>query len=202
MADPNGDTAMRVIRTAARCDHVIAVASTSRRPSLTARPRATSVVAGAVGVGAGGIHLQPASTPATERLGPILALAGADAPDKVKVADTGWRAKPLSMMLADASPGQSARRSPVTFGICWMRRTLRDRLDISAALLGDACRLIINHWPVILAIGVCGGRPLAPRSRRAAEIRKARSLQTPWHTPCPPLDDANGARSLARTSMR
>jgi hypothetical protein len=31
MADPKGDIAMRVIRTAARCDHVIAVASNTAK---------------------------------------------------------------------------------------------------------------------------------------------------------------------------
>jgi hypothetical protein len=112
MADPDGGTATKVSRITAGYDYVIPAARIDIEKTMPDGKivRDITVAAGSLAwdESTPGIYLRPASTPAAERLRLIwllphgVILAGAKAPDKVKVTDKG-AVKELSVALPDGT---------------------------------------------------------------------------------------------------
>jgi hypothetical protein len=112
MADPNGGGPNKVRRITAGYDYVIPAARVDIEKTApdgkTARDIAVAAGQLSWDESTPGIYLRQASTPAAERLRPIwllphgLILAGAKAPDKVKVADKAG-VKELSVALPDGT---------------------------------------------------------------------------------------------------
>jgi hypothetical protein len=112
MADPNGGADSKVSRITAGYDYVIPAARVDiEKTASDGRPaRDITVAAGALAwdESTPGIYLRPAGTSAAERLRPIwllphgVILAGAKAPDRVKVAERGGMTE-LSVALPDGT---------------------------------------------------------------------------------------------------
>jgi hypothetical protein len=112
MADPNGDGDSKVSRITVGYDYVIPAARVDieKTASDGHTARDITVAAGALAwdESTPGIYLRPAGTTAAARLRPIwllphgVILAGAKAPDRVKVADRGGVTE-LSVALADGT---------------------------------------------------------------------------------------------------
>ena len=112
MADSNGGGPDKVSRVTAGYDYVIPAARVDIEKTApdgkTARDIAVAAGQFSWDESTPGIYLRPTSTPAAERLRPIwllphgLILAGAKAPDKVKVADKGG-VRELSAALPDGT---------------------------------------------------------------------------------------------------
>jgi len=112
MADPNGGAAITVSRITAGFDYVIPAARIDIEKTAADGKIVRDITVAAGGLtwdeSSPGIYLRPASTPVAQRLRPMwllphgVILAGAKAPDKVKVAERGG-VKELSVALADGS---------------------------------------------------------------------------------------------------
>jgi len=113
IADPTGGAAITVSRITAGYDYVIPAARIDIAKTATDGNTVRDITVAAGGLtwdeSSPGIYLRPASTPAAERLRPIwllphgVILAGAKAPDKVKVANKGDGVTELSVALADGT---------------------------------------------------------------------------------------------------
>lgn len=113
IADPNGGGAITVSRITAGYDYVIPAARIDIAKTAADGNTVRDITVAAGGLtwdeSSPGIYLRPASTPAAERLRPIwllphgVILAGAKAPDKVKVANKGDGVRELSVALADGT---------------------------------------------------------------------------------------------------
>src|SRR5215470_6467314 len=117
---------------------------------------------------------------------------------------------PKGRISEDLRPGHEpnlGRHNPEAHAIC---RSLRcpsldppctRRPGVSAILLGRFTCSISNQRPIILAI-TSSRYGKSPQKVVSPPQFEARTSPAAWHAPCPPVGDANDARSLARMSKR